>query len=428
MRIYIASPSGIGAAQDAARIRRLVDLYEKLPKGPEPNRAQPGLLGRYQARYFGDNPSPAPIFHVIGFLLVFGYAQDYYFHLRMLSQPQSSDNPGTETYLQVITKIMYIEDRGYSVRILAKGDGSKSSKRKGTEEVSHNGVKRRKTKSENSVVCGKRRNPGYELPVMGARRSSARGEEAGSQSLALWAEDNDIPAKDLAAAYGTSLKSGTITDLKKTEERVNGGLSSTAEAGKYVAIDCEMVGVGPDPDRESALARVSIVNYHGHQLYDSFVQPKEAVTDFRTKVSGITPQLLQGARTLQVVQADVGQLLNGKVLVGHALRNDLDALLLGHPKRDIRDTSRHPAFRLLSGGRTPALKKLSKEVLGMDIQGGEHSSIEDARATMLLFRKEKESFEREHMSKWGADRRMGVNDINGRVTRAKRKKKKTSRK
>ncbi|CAF9928172.1 MAG: hypothetical protein HETSPECPRED_006763 [Heterodermia speciosa] len=78
----IASPSGIGAAQDAARMQRVVSFYEKLPRGPAPELQPRGLFARYQARYFGKNPSPAPIVHVIGFLLAFGYANNYYFHLR----------------------------------------------------------------------------------------------------------------------------------------------------------------------------------------------------------------------------------------------------------------------------------------------------------------------------------------------------------
>ncbi|MCJ1404866.1 hypothetical protein MMC11_008092 [Xylographa trunciseda] len=73
---------GIGAAQDAARMQRVVSFYEKLPRGPAPEIKASGLLGRYQARYFGKNPSAAPIVHVIGFLIVLGYCNEYYFHLR----------------------------------------------------------------------------------------------------------------------------------------------------------------------------------------------------------------------------------------------------------------------------------------------------------------------------------------------------------
>jgi RNA exonuclease 4 len=64
-----------------------------------------------------------------------------------------------------------------------------------------------------------------------------------------------------------------------------------ARLGKYIAIDCEMVGIGPG-GYESALARVSIVNFHGHVVIDKFVKPKEQVTDYRTHVSGITRDLL----------------------------------------------------------------------------------------------------------------------------------------
>lgn len=246
---------------------------------------------------------------------------------------------------------------------------------------------------------------------------------APSASLALWAEDNDIPAKDLAAAYRTSFSNSSL-QIFKHDDRINEGLSSAADAGKYIAIDCEMVGVGPTPENESALARVSIVNYHGDQLYDSFVQPKEAITDYRTFVSGITPKLLQEARSFETVQADVAALLQGKILIGHSVKNDLEALLLGHPKRDIRDTSRHPAYRQVAGGKTPGLKRLAKQILEVDIQGGEHSSIEDARATMLLFRREKEGFEREHQKRWGAPRHTETNGTDKGRAKGRRKKKK----
>lgn len=262
---------------------------------------------------------------------------------------------------------------------------------------------------------------------LGLSKDSAQSTKS-SASLALWAEDNDISSKDLAQAYGSSIKSTSLPLLLDTAldtAKINEGLSSTAEAGKYIAIDCEMVGVGPNPEKESALARVSIVNYHGHQIYDSFVLPKEPVTDYRTFVSGITPQLLRSARTLEIVQADVAQLLDGRILVGHAIRKDLDMLLLGHPKRDIRDTSRYPPFRQYAAGRTPGLKKLAKEILGVDIQGGEHSSVEDARATMLLYTKEKEGFEADHAKKWASSRKslQGAQSQNGKSNKRKKFKK-----
>ncbi|CAG7996214.1 unnamed protein product [Penicillium olsonii] len=207
----------------------------------------------------------------------------------------------------------------------------------------------------------------------------------------------------------------------------NEGRSSTAELGKYVAMDCEMVGVGPNPDNDSVLARVSVVNFNGDQIYDSYVRPKEMVTDWRTHVSGIAPKHMVEARTLEHVQKEIAEIMSGRILVGHAVSNDLDALLLGHPKRDIRDTSKHPPYRKIAGGGSPRLKILAEEFLGLKIQDGAHSSVEDARATMALYRREKDAFEREHLKKWPA-RMIADPREKGEGEKKKKKKKKTTRK
>lgn len=285
-----------------------------------------------------------------------------------------------------------------------KKDTSRPPKRKASQVVLRSGsskrLKERQIRNPNLDESSK----SSKVETMDLTASVTK--KTASSTLAEWAEDNGIPAKDLVAAYGKSSKSSaSFASLNQVKENVNEGLSSAAEAGKFIAIDCEMVGVGPNPDRESALARISIVDYNGHQLYDSFVLPKEPVTDYRTHVSGLTPQLLRSARTLEVVQTNVAKLLDGRILVGHAIRNDLNALLLGHPKRDIRDTSKYPPYRALSKGRSPALKKLAQELLGIAIQGGQHSSVEDARATMLLFRRDKEGIEREHAKRWGTGKK-----------------------
>ncbi|KAF8477559.1 mitochondrial F1F0 ATP synthase subunit F [Kalaharituber pfeilii] len=79
----VASPSvSLGAAKDAVRMSRVVDFYNKLPKGPAPPPNTPGLLGKYQDKYFGKKPSGMPIVHVIAFMMVIGYGQAYYYHLR----------------------------------------------------------------------------------------------------------------------------------------------------------------------------------------------------------------------------------------------------------------------------------------------------------------------------------------------------------
>lgn len=182
-----------------------------------------------------------------------------------------------------------------------------------------------------------------------------------------------------------------------------------ARIGKYVAIDCEFVGVGPEGS-ENALARVSIVNFHGtvaHQtkskvaycvcvcvcagntVLDTFVRPQERVVDFRTAVSGVRPSDIlpvngieqmqkrnlclnllfsSGAIEFKEAQEKVSDVITGRILVGHAVENDLQALMLDHPKKFIRDTTQYKPFRKLTKGRTPGLRKLAELVLAMTIQ------------------------------------------------------------
>lgn len=224
-------------------------------------------------------------------------------------------------------------------------------------------------------------------------------------SLALWAADNDISPEDIAQAYGLgtgpskSLLSSSSSMKSATECRPNAGLTPDLEVGKYVGMDCEMVGVG-DGGRESALARVSIVDFHGRQVYDSFVRPKERVADWRTAVSGVSAKDMPSARTFGEVQSQVAELVKGRIVVGHDLRHDMQALMLDHPLKLVRDTARYSGFKKYGHGRKPALRNLAREILGVEIQKGQHSSIEDARVAMLLFRRFKPSFDVEHANRF----------------------------
>ncbi|KAL0606563.1 RNA exonuclease 4 [Plecturocebus cupreus] len=104
---------------------------------------------------------------------------------------------------------------------------------------------------------------------------------------------------------------------------------------RALALDCEMVGVGPKGE-ESVAARVSIVNQYGKCVYDKYIKPTEPVTDYRTAVSGIRPENLKQGEVLEVVQKEVAEMLKGRVLVGHALHNDLKH------RRDLSDSVQMP--------------------------------------------------------------------------------------
>ncbi|KAF9236148.1 MipD protein [Melanogaster broomeanus] len=169
--------------------------------------------------------------------------------------------------------------------------------------------------------------------------------------------------------------------------------ASQAVPGKYLALDCEMVGVGID-GTESSLARVSIVNFTGAVILDVFVRQREKVVDYRTQWSGVRrSDLTMGANPFEEVQKDVAALIKDRILVGHAVHNDLKALLLSHASPQTRDTQSLAFKHGLVKSRRPALRALVRQELGLMIQVGEHSSVTDARATMALFRLYKKQWE-----------------------------------
>jgi RNA exonuclease 4 len=155
-----------------------------------------------------------------------------------------------------------------------------------------------------------------------------------------------------------------------------------------VALDCEMVGVGPA--NLSVLARVSIVDHHGEKLFDTFVKVEEKVTDYRTAFSGIRSPDLKSPKIMSYGESRmiVRNYVQGKVLVGHGLAKDLQILNLSHPYYMVRDTSLFiPFMRQGKDGylRSRSLADLASDFLKETIQDGEHNPIEDAAAAMSLY-------------------------------------------
>mmetsp|Transcript_25735 Transcript_25735/g.24595 ORF Transcript_25735/g.24595 Transcript_25735/m.24595 type:complete len:398 (-) Transcript_25735:293-1486(-) len=179
---------------------------------------------------------------------------------------------------------------------------------------------------------------------------------------------------------------------KKDDKKLAGDHMNAKMKSNYVGLDCEMVGIGLS-GKQSALARCCLVDFEGVVIYDKHVRPKGFVTDFRTQWSGIRKQDLRAgeAITLLECQEDVASILKGKFLVGHALKNDLDVLMLSHPRKMIRDTATFKPYMRPHGRKggkfkPRSLKELTKQHLGIQIQSGEHDPGEDARSAVMLYR------------------------------------------
>lgn len=197
-------------------------------------------------------------------------------------------------------------------------------------------------------------------------------------------------------------KNRKITQQKQLEARLEAEQElSLDEQGKYLALDCEMVGIG-EGGLKSALARVSIVDYNNVIIFDTYVKVNEPVTDYRTFVSGIREEHLQSDIAMDFAQCQsiVKKILHQKILVGHALKNDLHVLELEHPWHDCRDTAKYEPFmkkdKLREILRPRKLKDLAETKLNRIIQkdGQEHCPIEDAIAALDLYKKARVKWEK----------------------------------
>lgn len=167
-----------------------------------------------------------------------------------------------------------------------------------------------------------------------------------------------------------------------------------------VALDCEFVGV--HPKNTSALGRCSIVNFDGNVIFDVFVRPDATIVDYRTRWSGIRKRNMRDAIPFQLAQQQIRDILQGKIVVGHAVFNDFKVMQIQHEGKYIRDTSGYKPLRALASKSvtTPmSLKNLAQVLLGRNIQQNEHCSVEDSRATLDLYKLVRTDWEQKILEK-----------------------------
>ncbi|XP_071766238.1 interferon-stimulated 20 kDa exonuclease-like 2 [Centroberyx gerrardi] len=315
---------------------------------------------------------------------------------------------GNNRHKQFLKKRRFLERRGY-----LKGKQNKHNHKKGQSKQGHS--HRDQTPWQNGAkhppppTATHNRNPPHAPSRTGATNSGSKPSASTNSSASLTvtvsnAGNLERSHKPIIAKSTTSTTTGSsVSNSHKPTAALPSGSKSVGNPTKYLAIDCEMVGTGPK-GRVSQLARCSIVSYEGDVVYDKFIKPCVPVTDYRTRWSGIRWSDLVKATPYTEARKEILRLLVGKVVIGHAVHNDFKVLGYVHPAALTRDTSRIPLLNQKAGfpqTECASLKRLTKAIFNRDIQTGKkgHSSVEDAKATMELYRVVEAEWERSLASK-----------------------------
>ncbi|XP_012525476.1 RNA exonuclease 5 isoform X2 [Monomorium pharaonis] len=191
--------------------------------------------------------------------------------------------------------------------------------------------------------------------------------------LSLWQmveENYPVPLKGtLAERYGSYVLTKDIYE-------------EATSTSPMFGLDCEMCLT---TSGNLELTRITVVDETMNVIYDSLVKPENPITNYLTRYSGITADMLDNVTvTLHDVQQTLRTLLPpDAILVGQSLNSDLHTLKMMHPY--IIDTS--IIFNLTGDRyRKTKLQILVREFLGESIQDNQagHCSAEDSKASMKL--------------------------------------------
>ncbi|KAL7285712.1 hypothetical protein ACG7TL_000817 [Trametes sanguinea] len=175
------------------------------------------------------------------------------------------------------------------------------------------------------------------------------------------------------SALALDMSSSANTPNYSTSSPANAGGASRAQRyfppERYVAAQAQYVYYGV-VSRLPMVARVTLTDYRGTVLLDTYVRPTQPVCDYRTAQTGLQPHHLAEAPVFIDVQRQVASIIKDKILVGYALWEFLSVMGLSHPAINTRDTALFMSFRRTLGHKPNTmvpLETLVKHFMGRDI-------------------------------------------------------------
>ena len=139
---------------------------------------------------------------------------------------------------------------------------------------------------------------------------------------------------------------------------------------------------------------VAITDSSSSVIYNSLLRPNGRHIKFSgTHILGLTVREVKMAPSRESELIRIHRILKQCLIIGHSIEGDLKSI--GLSDAFVYDLSKcpHIRHRLCAGShvefwneRKVSLKQMSSSLLGLDIQGGAHTAIEDSLATMEIFK------------------------------------------
>lgn len=191
-----------------------------------------------------------------------------------------------------------------------------------------------------------------------------------------------------------------VSELKKIREKK--GQSLLTFPDKYVLLDIETTGLSPKYDE---IIEISAIRVEHGEIVDEFselVKPKEEISSFITRLTGITNEMVESSRDIKNVLGSFKEFLkNEDIISGYNINFDINFLYdnfqdnLNHYfDNDFVDVMRLARNAFKNEVESFKLKKLAKHFkLSTE---GMHRGIKDCRVTLEIFHLAKEKILGEH--------------------------------
>ncbi|KAJ3536204.1 hypothetical protein NMY22_g6138 [Coprinellus aureogranulatus] len=154
---------------------------------------------------------------------------------------------------------------------------------------------------------------------------------------------------------------------------------------RVIGVSCVVVSIGTTATRCGQrsipmVARVTLTDYSGYTILDTYVRPTYQVTDYRSSSTGLNHAHLQAAPSFSQVQDAVARSIHGNIIVGHRIWDFLSAVDLTHPAINTRDMALYrPLRKRLKSKCIVDLPTLMSWFLAKEIGGGYENSRQSPR-------------------------------------------------